>query len=82
MFIDGRGDLYEDAGIFDEYLELTQLKPGAFQVLRTHNIQWCLLESKEPLATVLGVHPGLGETIHGRGKHDFRAATTRCIRRT
>jgi hypothetical protein len=57
VFIDGRGDLYEDAGIFGEYLELTQLKPGAFQVLRTHNIQWCLLESKEPLATVLAAHP-------------------------
>jgi hypothetical protein len=57
VFIDGRGDLYEDAGIFGEYLELAQLKPGALQVLRAHNIQWCLLESKEPLATVLAVNP-------------------------
>jgi hypothetical protein len=56
VFIDGRGDLYEDAGIFGEYLELAQVKPGAFQILRAHNIQWCLLESKEPLATVLGVN--------------------------
>jgi hypothetical protein len=57
VFIDGRGDLYEEAGIFLEYLELANIKPAAFQVLRTHNIQWCLLESKEPLATVLAVHP-------------------------
>ncbi len=57
VFIDGRGDLYEDAGVFSEYLELAQLKPAAFQVLRAHNIQSCLLDSKEPLVTVLAVHP-------------------------
>jgi hypothetical protein len=57
VFIDGRGDLYEDAGVFGEYLELAQLKPAAFQVLRAHNIQSCLLDSKEPLAIVLGLHP-------------------------
>jgi hypothetical protein len=57
VFIDGRGDLYEDAGVFGEYLELAQLKPAAFEVLRAHNIQSCLLDSKEPLATVLAVHP-------------------------
>jgi hypothetical protein len=57
VFIDGRGDLYEDAGIFGEYLDVAGIKPSAFQVLRAHNIQWCLLESKEPLATVLAVQP-------------------------
>jgi hypothetical protein len=57
VFIDGRGDLYEDAGIFGEYLELSLLKPAAFQVLRAHNVRWCLLEHKEPLATVLAVQP-------------------------
>jgi hypothetical protein len=57
VFIDGRGDLYEDAGVFGEYLEVSDLKPAAFQVLRAHNIQSCLLENKEALATVLAVHP-------------------------
>jgi hypothetical protein len=57
VFIDGRGDLYEDAGIFLEYLELANIKPAAFHVLRTHNIQWCLLDSKEPLAIVLAAQP-------------------------
>jgi hypothetical protein len=61
VFIDGRGDLYEDAGIFGEYLELAGLKPAAFHVLRAHNIQSCLLESKEPLATVLAVDPNWEE---------------------
>ena len=61
VFIDGRGDLYEDAGIFGEYLELAGLKPAAFHVLRAHNIQSCLLENKEPLATVLAVDPNWEE---------------------
>lgn len=57
VFIDGRGDLYEDAGIFGEYLEVTDLKAGAFEVLRAHNIQACLLDRKEALATALGAIP-------------------------
>jgi hypothetical protein len=57
VFIDGRGDLYEDGGAFGEYLEVADLKPAAFMVLRAHGIQSCLLESKEPLATVLATHP-------------------------
>jgi hypothetical protein len=57
VFIDGRGDLYEDGGAFSEYLEVSSLKPAAFTVLRAHRIQWCLLERKEPLATVLSAQP-------------------------
>ena len=57
VFIDGRGDLYEDGGAFGEYLEVADLQPAAFMVLRAHAIQSCLLESKEPLATVLTAHP-------------------------
>jgi len=57
VFIDGRGDLYEDAGIFGEYLEVSDLKTGAFQVLRAHGIQACLLDRKEPLATALDSIP-------------------------
>jgi hypothetical protein len=57
VFIDGRGDLYEDGGAFSEYLEIAALKPAAFSVLKAHGIQSCLLERKEPLATVLSAHP-------------------------
>jgi hypothetical protein len=57
VFIDGRGDLYEDGGAFGEYVEVAHIKPAAFAVLRAHGIQSCLLESKEPLATVLAANP-------------------------
>ena len=53
VFIDGRGDLYEDGGTFSEYLEVADLKPAAFTVLRAYGIQACLLDRKEALATVL-----------------------------
>jgi hypothetical protein len=57
VFIDGRGDLYEQGGAFTEYLEVADLRPAAFTVLKAHGIQWCLVESREPLATVLAAHP-------------------------
>jgi hypothetical protein len=58
VFIDGRGDLYERAGIFGEYLEVAGLKPAAFRILDIHRIQACLLNRREPLATVLEAMPG------------------------
>jgi hypothetical protein len=57
VFIDGRGDLYEDGGAFLEYLQVSDLKPAAFMVLRAHGIQSCLLEAQEPMATVLATNP-------------------------
>lgn len=57
VFIDGRGDLYEAAGAFGDYLQVAGLQPAAFSVLRSYGIRSCLLERKEPLATVLGTLP-------------------------
>ncbi len=57
VFIDGRGELYEMAGVFSDYMEVAKLKPTAFAVLRTYGIQSCLLERKEPLATALAAQP-------------------------
>jgi hypothetical protein len=57
VFIDGRGDLYEDGGAFTQYVAVANLKPAAFTVLRANGIQACLLERNEPLATVLAAHP-------------------------
>jgi hypothetical protein len=57
VFIDGRGDLYERAGIFGEYVEVTQLHAAAFQILASHKIEACLLDRKEALATVLKAMP-------------------------
>ncbi len=58
VFIDGRGDLYERAGIFGEYIEVSGLKPAALRILDAHKIQACLLNRQEPLATMLESMPG------------------------
>jgi hypothetical protein len=57
VFIDGRGDLFEDGGAFSQYIESTNLRPAAFAVLRAYRIQSCLLQRTEPLATVLAANP-------------------------
>lgn len=57
VFIDGRGDLYEVAGAFSDYLEVANLRPAAFSVLRAYGIQSCLLDRSEALATVLTASP-------------------------
>jgi hypothetical protein len=58
VFIDGRGDLYERAGIFGEYIEVSDMKPAAFRILDAHRIQACLVERKDPLSTALAAMPG------------------------
>jgi hypothetical protein len=58
VFIDGRGDLYERGGIFGEYIEVSDMKPGAFRILDQHHIEACLVERKEAIATALAAMPG------------------------
>jgi hypothetical protein len=53
VFIDGRGELYEPAGVFPDYMHITLLKPGALDVLKNYGIRSCLLEREQPLATLL-----------------------------
>jgi len=52
-FIDGRADVFERGGVLADYMQITLLKPGAFAALRGYGVRSCLLERKEPLATVL-----------------------------
>jgi len=57
VYIDGRGDLYERSGILSDFLALTELKPGALQILDRYQIASCLLTKDEPLAMVLTTSP-------------------------
>lgn len=58
VFIDGRADFYEYAGVFSDYLDITRIEPDAFRLLDRYNIGACLLPQKSTLATVLGQIPG------------------------
>ena len=53
VFIDGRGDLYERTGVLADYMKIADLAPGALDLLRLYNVQSCLIDHDEALATVL-----------------------------
>ena len=57
VFVDGRADPYERGGSLADYFYITHLKPGALRVLESYGIKACLLESDEPLATMLAAQP-------------------------
>jgi hypothetical protein len=53
VFIDGRGDLYEFAGVFSDYIHIMDLEPDGLQILDRYGIQSCLIPRKEALAVLL-----------------------------
>jgi hypothetical protein len=53
VFIDGRGDLYELGGAFADFVQVEELKPAAFSILRSYGIRTCIIARNEPLAVVL-----------------------------
>lgn len=66
VFIDGRGDFYEDAGVFSDDAKLMALKPGSLDILQKYRIQSCLLVPDEPLATILAALPEW-QQVYGDG---------------
>jgi hypothetical protein len=61
VFIDGRGDVYEQAGVFSAYMKVTNLEPDALAVLQSYRVDSCLIYQKSALATLLASSPGWKE---------------------
>jgi hypothetical protein len=57
VFIDGRGDLYERAGVMADVVNVINIKPDTLAILQKYGVQSCLLERDEPLATFLTSSP-------------------------
>lgn len=57
VFIDGRGEFYEIAGVFADYMHISTLKPGALTVLHNYQVDTCLLDRDKPLAVLLEALP-------------------------
>jgi hypothetical protein len=57
VFIDGRADAYEPAGVLSDYLDITRLKPDALLLLRKYGIEACLIARGAALATLLAALP-------------------------
>lgn len=53
VFIDGRSQLYEDAGVYSDYLRIMSLDSATLNLLRKYDVQACLIRRDSPLATLL-----------------------------
>ena len=53
VFVDGRADIYERAGVLADYESIACVRQNALPRLRAYNVQSCLLERGEGLATLL-----------------------------
>jgi hypothetical protein len=61
VFIDGRGDIYEEAWVFSDYSDIVGLKPDAMALLRSYRINFCLISPNSALATLLTASTGWKE---------------------
>jgi hypothetical protein len=53
VFVDGRTDIYERSGVLTDYASIAWVAQSALPLLRAYNVQSCLLEHGEALATLL-----------------------------
>ncbi len=58
VFIDGRADLYEAAGVLTDYLDIAAPSDNALLLLRKYHVRSCLIKPGSPLAVYLAHSPG------------------------
>ena len=58
VFIDGRADLYEAAGVLTDYLNIAAPSENALFLLRKYRVNSCLIRPDSPLAVYLAHTPG------------------------
>jgi len=57
VFIDGRADVYEYAGVFSDHLRITSLSRDTLFLLRKYHVEACLLQRDSPLGTFFKALP-------------------------
>jgi hypothetical protein len=77
VFIDGRGDIYEQAGVFADYSDIVGLKPDTFAVLQSYRINFCLVSPNSSLATLLAASSNWQEVYKDTLSAIFVRQTTR-----
>jgi hypothetical protein len=58
VFIDGRADVYEPAGVLADYMGFTTLEADPQFLLSKYRIDYCLFPQEAPVARVLPLIPG------------------------
>ncbi len=56
VFIDGRLDVYP-TDVYEQYLDVVQLRPGWEKVIRRHDVRWILVRPDLPAASLPDVDP-------------------------
>jgi hypothetical protein len=57
VFIDGRADMYEYSGVFQDYADIANVENNALALLGKYGIESCLIKSKSGLSTLLAASP-------------------------
>jgi len=57
VFIDGRGDLYEETGVFADYMKVVDINSSALAVLQAYGVRSCIIPPQDALATLLSAAP-------------------------
>ncbi len=68
VFIDGRADIYEYAGVLQDYLRITRPDPEALALLRVYGVRACLIEPRAPLATLLNTLPQQWQLVYSNDR--------------
>lgn len=58
VFVDGRADVYEPAGVLADYMKFTTSEIGSPSILDKYRIDYCFVAQDEPIARVLPLIPG------------------------
>ena len=58
VFIDGRADVYEWAGVLPQFGRWAMLQENPNELLNKYGVNLCLLRRASPMTTVLGLMPG------------------------
>jgi hypothetical protein len=75
VFIDGRADVYEPAGVLADYMRLMSLDADPQSILDKYQFDYCLLANEQPIVRVLPFIPGW-KTIYSDEKAIVFARST------
>lgn len=71
VFIDGRSDLYEWAGVFGQYGEWATIQSGPNALLNKYDVSFCLLDRASPMVHVLPLLPNWKQVYSDKSSEVF-----------
>ena len=58
VFVDGRADVYEPAGVLGDYVRVTTSEFGSKSILDKYRIDFCFFPQGDPITRILALTPG------------------------